>query len=60
VELHPVTLTKDRERLVRAVAKRIERASRGPGYQALGFTLLPSEIRAAAEAAVDAFAEFER
>lgn len=45
-----------REQLVRRVQERMAKASRGPGYPCLGFQLLPSELRAAAEAAVDALA----
>lgn len=47
----------DREEMVRRVQKRIGAVSRGRDYPPLSFTLLPSEIRAAAEAAVDEMAK---
>jgi hypothetical protein len=57
MELHSMKAA--REDKVRQVEKAMAQASRGPGYPCLGFQLLPSELRAAAEAAVDALEKVE-
>jgi thioesterase domain-containing protein len=44
---------KDRAELVARVERRISEAQPKGGYQSLGFTMLPRELKAAAEAAVD-------
>lgn len=44
---------KDRADLVARVERSIAKAQPPGGYQALGFTMLPRELKAAAEAAVD-------
>lgn len=49
----PAHQAKDRADLVHRVERRIAKAQPPGGYQALGFTMLPRELRAAAEAAVD-------
>lgn len=47
-------MTEAREQLVRKAVAAINAKQPAGGYEALGFALLPREVRAAAEAAVDA------